>query len=190
VPNSDRPISIPPPAKRTMSTERSFFGDLVDDLAKRLAWLEQVIEGVPDSGALIQIRGWAKALGELHTAVVHVQARLPDPRFSQLFVIEGALAMYLSRLFAWCDELTADFGALAVKLQRNEPVLAVFSHHAVNDSFAQFQQLGADLRVSVDEERPKTPDEQAAWSTFDADFEELLWATEWLHMSLASKPGG
>jgi hypothetical protein len=34
-----------------------------------------------------------------------------------------------------------------------------------------------------------TPESQAAWKTFDADFEELLWATEWMHMSLARTPG-
>jgi len=175
-----RAISAPPPSKRTMSTETSFFGDLVDDLALRTEWLEQVIASVPDSGALTQLRGWAKALGELHTAIVHVQARIPDPRFSRLFVIEGPLAAYLSRLFAWCEEMTVDFEALAVKLRRNEPVLAVFSHHRVSD---------AALRSSLAESRPATPEAQAAWSTFDADFEELIWATEWLHMSLAGTPG-
>ena len=184
-----RAISAPPPSKRTMSTETSFFGDLVDDLALRTEWLEQVIASVPDSGALTQLRGWAKALGELHTAIVHVQARIPDPRFSRLFVIEGPLAAYLSRLFAWCEEMTVDFEALAVKLRRNEPVLAVFSHHRVSDSFAHFQQLDAALRSSLAESRPATPEAQAAWSTFDADFEELIWATEWLHMSLAGTPG-
>jgi hypothetical protein len=189
MPNDPHPPSAPPPSKRTMSTERNFFHDLVDDLALRIEWLEQVIDSVPDSGALAQLRGWAKAMGELHTAIVHVQARLSDARFARLFVIEGPLAAFLSRLFAWCEEMTADFEALAVKLRRNEPVLAVFGHHAVNESFAHFQELGATLRTSLEVARPSTPEAQAAWSTFDADFEELLWATEWLHMSLASKPG-
>jgi hypothetical protein len=189
MPDSERSIPPPPPSRRTLSTETNFFRDLVDDLTLRIEWLEQVIESVPDSGALVQLRGWAKAIRELHTAIVHVQARLPDPNFSRLFAIDGALAAYLSRLFAWCEEITADFEALAVRLRRNEPVLAVFAHRAVNESFAHFQELGAALLSSLNEVRPKTPEAQAAWRTFDSDFEELLWATEWLHMSLASKPG-
>jgi hypothetical protein len=35
-----------------------------------------------------------------------------------------------------------------------------------------------------------TADALAAWKAFVALFEELLLATEWLHMSLAAKPGG
>ena len=166
--SESRLIPAPPSSKRTLSTETNFFRDLVDDLTLRIEWLEQVIESVPDSGALAHLRGWAKAIRELHTAIVHVQARLPDPNFSRLFAIDGALA---------------------VKLRRNEPVLALFSHRAVNESFAHFQQLGAALRASLADSRPKTPEAQAAWGTFDTDFEELLWATEWLHMSLASEPG-
>ncbi len=40
------------------------------------------------------------------------------------------------------------------------------------------------------ESRPITSDALAAWRAFDADFEELLWGTEWLHLSLAATPGG
>jgi hypothetical protein len=189
MPESNRPIAAPPPSKRTLSTERSFFRDLVEDLTVRIEWLEQVLESVPDSGALTQLRGWARTLRELHTSIAHVQAHLADPRFARLFAIEGPLAAYLSRLFAWCEEITKDFEALAVKLRRGQPVLAIFSHRVVNDSFEHFQDLGESLRSSIAESRPQIPDAQAAWQTFDADFEELLWATEWLHMSLASKPG-
>jgi len=183
-------IPPPPPSKRTMSTETSFFADLVEDLTVRLEWLEQVIESVPDSGALTQLRGWAKALRELHTSIVHVQERIGDPQFARLFVIEGPLAALLSRLFGWCEEISKDFEALAVKLRRGEPVLALFSHRAVNESFQHFQELGERLRPALAESRPTTAEAQAAWKTFDHDFEELFWATEWLHMSLASKPGG
>lgn len=184
-----RQIPPPPPSKRTLSTETSFFRDLVDDLALRLDWLEQVIESVPDSGALSQLRGWAKALRDLHRSIVSVQARIGDQQFARLFAIEGPLAAFLSRLFAWCDEITDDFERLAVKLRKGEPVLAIFPHKAISDSFEHFQQLSAALRSAIIDSRPITPEAQAAWQTFDADFEELLWATEWLHMSLASKPG-
>jgi hypothetical protein len=161
----------------------------VEDLALRIEWLEQVIESVPDSGALGQLRGWAQALSELHTSIVHVQAHLQDQRFKRLFAIEGPLAAYLSRLFAWCEEISRDFEALAVKLRKGEPVLVVFSHRAVNDSFEHFQALEGALRKSLAEARPQAQLPDAAWATFDRDFEELLWATEWLHMSLANAPG-
>jgi hypothetical protein len=173
-----------------LSTERDFFKDLVDDLTLRVEWLEQVIDSVPESGALAQLKGWHKALSELHKSMVHLQAHLGDPRFGKLFAIEGPLAAFLSRLFAWCEEITTDFEALAVKLRKGQPVLALFSHRKVNDSFEHFQELGDRLRDSLILARPKTADAREAWQTFDADFEELLWATEWMHMSLASKPGG
>jgi hypothetical protein len=190
VPHSDpRLIPAPPSSRRTLSTERNFFLDLVDDLAVRLEWLEQVIDSVPDSGALGQLRGWAKAMRDLHRSITHVQAHLGDPRFARLFVIDGPLAAFLSRLFAWCDEITVDFEALAVKLRKGEPVLAVFSHKVVSDSYAHFQELEAALRTSLAALRPTLPDVQTAWQTFDADFEEMLWATEWIHMSLANRPG-
>jgi hypothetical protein len=186
------PPSLIPPApvsKRTMSTERHFFRDLLDDLTVRVEWLEQVIESVPDSEARGELKGWAKAMGDLHSATKQMQAHLADPHFAKLFAIEGPLAAFLSRLYAWCEEISADFEAVAVKLRRGDPVLAVFSHQRVNQSFGEFEVLGATLRKSLVDHRPATPAAQAAWSTFDADFEELLWATEWLHMSLARKPG-
>jgi len=119
----------------------------------------------------------------------HLQAHLHDARFSRLFALEAPLAAFLSRLYAWCEEISEDFESLAIKLRRNEPVLALFPHHEVNASFAHFQELSQALRDSLAESRPMTPETQAAWRTFDADFEELLWATEWLHMSLAAQPG-
>jgi hypothetical protein len=184
-------IHIPPPpvSKRTLSTERNFFHDLLDDLTLRVEWLEQVIESVPDSGALGQLRGWTKALRDLYGATKHMQAHLDDPRFAKLFAIEGPLAAFLSRLYAWCEEVGAEFEAVAVKLRRNEPVLALFSHQRVNQSFTDFEQLGAALRQSIGLHRPSTPETQGAWTTFDSDFEERRWATEWLHMSLAKEPG-
>jgi|SRR5579859_317324 len=184
-----RPIPPPPSSRRTPPTEASFYVDLFADLTLRLEWLEQVIDSVPDSGASAQLRGWAKALRELHRAIDHVQAHLGDKAFSALFDLDAPLAAFLSRLYAWCEEISEDFEELAVKLRRGDPVLALFSHKHVNDSFVHFQALSAALRESLAESRPMTPETQAKWKTFDADFEELLWATEWMHMSLASKPG-
>ena len=190
VPNSQPPF-LPPPSSshRLPSVERSFFAEMLEDLTIRVEWLEQVIDSVPDSGALGQLRGWAQALKELHRALEHMNQHQRDLRFKKLFALEGPLAAFISRLYAWCEEISEDFEQLAVKLRRNEPVLGLFSHKRVNDSFSHFQELSESLRESLAGSRPMTPDAQAAWRTFDADFEELLWATEWMHMSLASRPG-
>ena len=190
--DSSEPRSIPPPpsSRRTPPTEASFYRDLFADLTLRIEWLEQVIVGLPESGAAAQLQGWAKALKDLHEAVDHVQAHLYDKSFARLFALDAPLAAFLSRLYAWTEEISVDFEAVAVKLRQGQPVLALFAHKAVNASFAHFQQLSEALRESLVESRPGTPQTQAAWKTFDADFEELLWATEWLHMSMASQPGG
>jgi|SRR5579859_626909 len=187
------PLPPPPPSRPTPSTGNSFFADLLLDLTVRIEWLEQVIESVPEpqasSGALETVRGWAKALRDLRSAIVHVQQHLKDLRFARLFALDGPLAAFLSRLYAWCEEITVDFEALAVKLRRGEPVLALFSHASVSASFREFEQLSEALRESLVESRPMSAELRAAWKTFDSDFEELLWATEWMHMSLARGPG-
>jgi hypothetical protein len=189
------PVSIPPPpsSKRTLPSEETFFHDLLSDLHIQIDWLEQVVATVEEpaasSTAIEQVRGWAKALRDLHGSIAKVQAHLDDPRFAALFDFDGPLAAFLSRLFGWCEEVTKDFEALAVKLRKNEPVLAVFEQRKVNKSFSEFEILSQRLRESLAVSRPMTPDAQAAWKTFDADFEELLWATEWLHLSLAKAPG-
>jgi hypothetical protein len=193
MPDSIRSIPAPPSSRRTPPTHASFFHDLLADLTVRLEWLEQVIDGVREpeasSSAVAQLRGWSKAMHDLHAAVTKMQLHLDDKRFARLFDLDGELAGFLSRLYAWCEEISADFEELAAKLRRSEPVLAVFSHRVVSESFAHFQELGEGLRESLAVSRPMTPDAQAAWRTFDSDFEELLWATEWLHMSLAKQPG-
>jgi hypothetical protein len=188
-PSQSSLIPPPPSSRRTPPTEATFFLDLFADLDTRIEWLEQVIDSVPESGAGSQLRGWAKALRDLHDGIDKVQAHLHDRRFARLFALDAPLAAFLSRLYAWCEEISEDFEELAIKLRRNEPVLALFSHRKVSASFAHFQELTQALRESLAESRPMTPETVAAWQTFDADFEELLWATEWLHMSLAAKPG-
>jgi hypothetical protein len=191
---SETPRIPPPPAsRRTPPSGKTYFRDLVVDLAVRIEWLEQVIDSVPEpqasSDAQGQLRGWTKALRELHHAVLQVQEHVEDTRFAKLFALEAPLAAFLSRLYAWCEEITGDFESLAVKLRQQQPVYALFSYRAVSDSYQRFQNLAEALREAVAESRPMTPESQAAWRTFDSDFEELLWATEWMHMSLAKKPG-
>jgi hypothetical protein len=190
----DPAIPPPPPSRRTPASGATYFRDLLFDLTVRIEWLEQVLDSVPDpaasSGALVVLRGWTKALHELHGALVHLHEHLDDKRFARLFALGGPLAAYLGRLYAWCEEISVDFEALAVKLRRQQPVLVLFPQKVVNASFQRFQELGEALRESLVESRPMTPDSQAAWRTFDSDFEELLWATEWMHMSLAKSPGG
>ena len=85
-------------------------------------------------------------MGDLHKAIVHVQEHLGDSRFAKLFSLEGPLAAFLSRLYAWCEEVTIDFEAVAVRLRRGEPVLALFARRSVNASFKEFHELSEALR--------------------------------------------
>src|ERR1700733_5581799 len=117
-PSDPRMIPPPPSSRRTPPTEASFFPDLFSDLTLRIEWLEQVIEGVPDSGASEQLRGWAKALRDLYRALENVQAHLFDKSFAKLFELDAPLAAFLSRLYAWCEEISEDFEELAGKLRR------------------------------------------------------------------------
>ena len=191
---SDSVIGPPPPSRRTPPTGTHFFRDLLLDLTVRIEWLEQVLDGVPEpqasSGASAMLRGWAKALCDLEGAIVHFQEHLDDARFAKLFSLNAPLAAYLRHLYAWCEVITVDFEALAVKLRRREPMLVLFPHKAVNDSFKRFQELTEPLRDSFVQSRPMSAESQAAWRTFDSDLQELLWATEWMHMSLARSLGG
>jgi len=185
----------PPPSSRRIpeSAGSTFFHDSLHDLAVQNEWLEQVLDGVPEpqasSDACAMLRGWAKTLAQLQASVAHFQQHARDKRFARLFAAGAPLTAYLARLYAWCAQLTVDFEAVAAKLRRNEPILGLLRQKDVNDSFAIFQELGEPLRESFVESRPMTLESQAAWRGFDEDLEELIWATEWMHMNLARSPG-
>ena len=72
-------------------------------------------------------------------------------------------------------------------VRKNESVSVVFSHRAVNDSFAHFTALIAAMRKVTDKARADI--DPKVWRTFDEHLEELIWATEWVHMTLARRPG-
>ncbi len=172
-------------------TEATFFEDLFSDLDVRMEWLKQVLDSVPDreSTALARLNEYAKALGELKKALEHLHTHANDKRLVSLFALDGPLAGYLSRLYAWCEEISNDFERLAVGLRRQEAVWTVFSQKMVNTSFEHFDELAAAIKKDLATVRagmPPTDDERK----FDAHLEEVLWATEWLHMSLARAPGG
>src|SRR5262249_42485455 len=135
-------IPPPPSSRRTPPTEASYYQDLFADLTLRIEWLEQVIGGVPERDAsheaLAQLRGWSKALHDLHHAVGNVQAHLFDKRFAALFAPQAPLAAFLARLYAWTEEISGVFETLAVKLRRQEPVSLIFSQRSVNASYAEF----------------------------------------------------
>jgi hypothetical protein len=177
------------PAARS-SSPFAFSFDPVQDLAIRVEWLEQALTGVPSSWALAQLLGWTQGLRDLHRTIVRVQAHARDPLFGRVFNSDGALAAFLGRLFEWCGDIIREFEGIAGKLRRQQPALAVFSFKVVSESYVRFQRLEVGLRAAIAELRPSIHDVHAEWATFESDFEEMLWATEWLHMSLAARPGG
>lgn len=180
----------PPSSRRFPATDQTFFEDLFADLSVRIEWLGQVLESVPDreSSALARLHEYTKALGDLRQSLEHLHSHAKDRDLAPLFALDGPLAGYLSRLYAWCEEISEDFERLAVALRRGDNVWTVFSAKMVNGSFAHFDEIAAATRRDIARMRagmPATPAERR----FDTHLEEVLWATEWLHMSLARPPG-
>lgn len=174
------------------ATEATFFEDLFLDLTLRIEWLTQVLDSVPErdaaQAALATLRGFAKALTDLGKALENVQSHAKEARFAELFSFDGALAAYLSRLYAWSEEIASEFEALAVGLRKQQPVW-MLSHKKVDASFAHFYALSEALRKELARLRPAVASDAAPWAPFDAHLDELLWATEWLHLSMAKRPG-
>ena len=161
--------------------ESELWAGLFLDLSVRVEWLAQALEGVPsDEAGAARLRDYTRALAELHSALERVDAHRSDPRFAPLFALESPLAGYLSRLYAWCDELSEDFESMAAALRRGQPTSIVFSFHAVTRSYAHFDEMVGSIRgLCVERLCPR----------FDQHLEELIWANEWLHMTLARAPG-
>lgn len=174
---------------RKPSSESDFWTGLFLDLSVRVEWLAQALDAVPkedaSAAALVRLRSYARALEELHHALERVQAHRADVHLKLLFALEGPLAAYLSRLYGWCEEIGNDFESMAVALRRREPTSTVFSHRAVNNWYAHFSELVDSMRRAND---GHVGDRQAK-RAFDERIEELIWATEWVHMTLARRPG-
>ena len=176
------------------SGESDFWAGLFEDLCVRVEWLEQALDGVPKSdasaSALVRMRSYAHALHELRVALEHAQAHRGNPRLKPLFTLEGPLAGYLSRLYGWCQEIGTDFERMAAAMRRREPTSTVFSHKAVNDSYAHFESLVAAMRTQIEVARDlHAQDDEALWRAFEERLEELIWAADWVHMTLARPPG-
>lgn len=164
------------------------------DLSVRVEWLSQALDAVPkedvSAAALARLRGYAQALTDLRAAIERVQRHRADPKLEPLFTLEGPLAGYLSRLYAWCEEVGNEFERMAGALRRREPFSIVFSHGAVNKSYEHFETLVNAVRSANDIARDlhgkQNPED---WSQFEHHVEDLIWAGEWLHITLARPPG-
>jgi hypothetical protein len=196
---TDRVLPPPPVPSSTAllrksSTESDFWAGLFLDLCVRVEWLGQALDAVPkeeaSAASLVRLRSYAHALEELRHALARVQAHRADPLLKPLFSLEGTLANYLSRLYGWCEEIGTDFERMAVALRRRQPTSIVFSHHAVNTSYATFEALVVSMRHANEVARELHGNaDQVVWRAFDERLEELIWATEWVHMTLARRPG-
>jgi hypothetical protein len=196
---SERILPPPPPPSssallRIPSTESDFWAGLFLDLHVRVEWLEQSLDAVPREDAsaagLVRLRSYARALADLQQALARVQAHRSDPHLKSLFSLEGPLAGYLSRLYAWCEGIGSDFERMAVALRRREPTSVVFSHRAVDDSYGQFAKLIVSMREANEVARElRGAKSEQGWRAFEEHVEELIWATEWVHMTLVRRPG-
>lgn len=189
---------LPPPSSAGLpkkpSVETDFWAGLFLDLAVRVEWLGQALDAVPkedaSSAALERLRGYAQALEELHASLAKVQAHRAAPALKPQFSLDGPLAGYLSRLYAWCEEIGDDFERMAVALRLRQPTSVVFSHALVNRSYAHFGALVAAMRQDDDVARKlHGQGDGEGWRAFEDCVEELIWSTEWLHMALARPPG-
>lgn len=195
----DRVLPPPPPPSfsslpKNPSAETDFWAGLFLDLSVRVEWLGQALDAVPKEDAsaasLVRLRSYAHALRELRESVAKVQAYRASPSLRPQFSLEGPLAGFLSRLYAWCQELGDDFERMAVALRLRKPTSIVFSHDLVNSSYAQFETLIAAIRRDDDIARElHSRADPETWRAFEECIEELTWATEWLHMALARPPG-
>jgi hypothetical protein len=183
-----------PPSAPPRSGEADFWAGLFLDLTVRIEWLTQALDAVPkedaSAAALVRMRSYARALEELHAALERVHEHRVDPRLKPLFSLDGALAGFLSRLYGWCEEIGDDFERMAAALRRKLPTSTVFSHHAVNSSYAHFDALIAAVRrANAAAHEKQAGGDAGAWGAFDESLEELIWAAEWVHMTLARRPG-
>jgi len=186
---------IPPTPSRPTgkpSAETDFWADLFLDLTVHIEWLDQALDSIPRDDAsaetVVRLRGYSRTLAELRLAIEQVQQLRADPELKFLFDLGGPLAGFLSRLYAWCCELGDDFERMAGAVRRGEPTKVIFSHKVVNKSYAQFDELVTAIRRANDVATvaSELPDKARA---FDERLEELIWATEWVHLALARSPG-
>jgi hypothetical protein len=198
---SERVLPEPPPPSSSalggrgrISAETDFWAGLFLDLSLRVEWLGQALDAVPkedaSAAAHVRMRSYARAFGELHQAIARVQAHRSEPALKPLFALDGPLAGYLSRLYGWCATIGDDFERMAVALRGHQPTSIVFSHHAVNASFAEFTRWTEAMRRHVAQGRAsQAPGEEATWRAFEEHLEEVIWSTEWVHMTIARPPG-
>ena len=194
--SEDRILPLPPPPSsrgRIPSGEADFWAGLFVDLSVRVEWLTQALDAVPredaSASALVRMRSYERALKELEGAVGRVQGHRKTAQLKPLFSLDGPLAGLLSRLYGWCEEIGSDFESMAVAMRRKLPTSTVFSHRTVNTSYAHFEKLFAAVRAATGAARDREVGDSAAWRAFDESLEELIWATEWVHMTLARRPG-
>lgn len=196
----DRILPLPPPpssSKRIPSGEADFWAGLFVNLTVRVEWLTQALDAVPkedaSASALVRMRSYERALKELEVALGRVQAHRRSTLLKPLFSLDGPLAGLLSRLYGWTEEIGSDFERMAVAIRRKLPTSTVFSHKTINGSYAQFEKLFASVRAANVEARRRhgaqAAVDSATWGAFDESIEELIWATEWVHMTLARRPG-
>lgn len=168
-----------------------------EDLALRLQWIGQAIDGIPqfprNAPAIGTLRTYLRDLSDVRDAASRAlgaaKLSLDDADVASLLAPDAALVAYLSGLYEWCEELVGTFEELAGGLRRDEPIWPIFQYRLINRSFARFEDLTSEIQGSVHRLLSIHASHPETLRALDHRIEELFWAATWLHVSLTRRFG-
>ena len=169
-----------------------------EDLALKLQWISQAVDGIPESPrnapAIGSLRMYLRDLSDVRDAASRALAAAKlsadDADVSaSLLAPDAALVAYLSGLYEWCEQLVATFEDLAGGLRREEPIWPIFQYRLINRSFARFEDLTSAIQESVRRLLSIHASHPETLHALDHRIEELFWAATWLHVSLTRRFG-
>jgi hypothetical protein len=173
-----------------LRAEAALLDECIASLGERIARLERRLDDIPEPaaslGAAARLRLWLSGIHDVYVASARLREYLHDYRCAPFFQLDGPLTTVVRAIFAWCDHVASEIEEFSRKLRRRVPVLALFPEAAVSLSLVRIERTADHARAAL---RAAPPSVQPLACKLEADFDELLWATEWLHLSLGKKPG-
>lgn len=170
-----------------------------EDLALKLQWIGQAVDGIPESPrtapAIGTLRTYLRDLSDVRDAASRALAAaklsLDDADVgAPLLAPDAALVEYLSGLYEWCEQLVGTFEDLAGGLRREEPIWPIIQYRHINRSFSRFEDLTSAIQESVRRLLSLHASRPQTLRALDHSMEELFWAATWLHVSLTRRFGG
>ena len=163
--------------------DRDPLAECAESAAIAIEWLEQGLTtlSIEEHAAVVHtITGLLGEVRDVHAAAARV--RRHEDAIARIFQVGSPLHAHLADLYAWSEGICGALDEIAVAVRRGEPVRTIFLHRSINASYTR---LEGELRAALAELSAGTNGADAsAARALDADLEELLWATTWLHLSL------